>query len=295
MNKQPCEITRENDNHVWLWCHTKHEEFRVNRLLYNDLMTIRRAVKTKKDYAIIIVDGKPGTGKTTLVSQASYIMSDGKVSLDDVCFNKEQLQGKFSHIKRGDIVWVDEAYGVVNRRASRGRENMDILGTLQMARSKGPIIILTLPSLFDLDRQVVLHLAHMVIHVTRKKTFGQRGFFKCYDRDNNIKQLWIRGKDFLSYNIKQAQGFRGNFGSLFALDEKAYDRKKNAALLEMNKKKESENTKAMQMLSIVLGKWSMVSQLTGADISRFTGINRRTITRYIKKFKDKYNETEEQK
>lgn len=282
------EEVHETKSHVWLYCHTKNKPLRVNKKMYENIQTIRRVVRTSNDYCVIVVDGKPGVGKSTLVSQLAYILSNGKVDVPNVHFTEDQIQRAFSNINRGDVLWIDEAFNFINKRTSRGKGNMTILSNLQICRSKGPIIILTLPCVFDLDKQVVLYLTNMLVHVVREREFGKRGGYMAYNSPA-IKQLYIRGREYLNYNIKQASGYFGNYPKLFTLDEEAYELKKHNALIEMNKKQESADTQGRKVGTIAIGTWAKFAQLTGVEISKFTGIPKRTVYDYLKNYKEKYS------
>jgi hypothetical protein len=205
-----------------------NNSFYLHPELKNNLDFTYPKVMSGKYKFIGIVDGRSGYGKTTLVSQFAYYLSKGTLTLDDFCFNKKQALDRIKNSKPGTNVIIDEAFSVANKRTSRGQENMDFLSDLQKMRIKRIFLWIILPSLYDLDKNIILSFTDLFLHVYGKP-FGEKGNFAAYDIEG-IKNLYLYCRQTLDYKKQFARpNFYGNFTSFFPLDPNEYDKKKESS------------------------------------------------------------------
>jgi hypothetical protein len=211
----------------------KDKEFYLDANLKKNYDYIKKQVLGQKDMALILVDGLPGSGKSTVMSQGAYYLSDGKLTLDDCNFIVEDLGKGLKNSEKGGVPSLDEAFEL-NKRLTQTKKNMEMLSLLQRVRFKQIFVFICLPMFYDLDKNIILGLANILIHCYRQD-FGARGQFAVYNREG-IKKLWLYGRQSLTYSERIVRpNFRGRFTKFFAFDEKEYDKKKDYALEQLGK------------------------------------------------------------
>jgi len=250
-------------------------QYYLDRYMLKNLDYVKDKVKHNKDSLIALVDGRPGSGKSTGIWQFLNYLSDGRLTLDNCVFNLKDFKDKIDNAKPFEPIWLDEGFEF-NKRKSRSQDNFDLLGTLQKARAKQLFIFIALPVVYDLDKNVILSLAQMFIHFHRQGDFGKRGFYKVYD-SNGMKRLWLFCSKDMTYNDKKAcPRFFAHTTKAFYFDQEAYEKKKFLAKpIEIPKEtKEQYNRK----------KWDMHQKFqkenpnaTNKDESNFFGVSLSTI------------------
>jgi len=209
----------------------KEEKERVNALPYSLPLKLREildgfkwAIHNKKQSAVIITDGRSGMGKTTISFQSAKYMTPD-FDLTNVHFTPESFIEALTHTKKGDTIIFDEAM-LLSSRAALSQINRMIVIAMSMIRSKNLCIIFNVNSIFDLDRNLALSRADLLLHcygdsLTDKGKF--LAFFKGSDGIDRIKQLYIHGKKYYSYGFPKSN-FHANFPSHFVLNENEYER-----------------------------------------------------------------------
>jgi hypothetical protein len=199
--------------------------------VYKNLSFVKTRVLQYNDLGLMIADGRPSTGKSTCMFQWAWFLSDGKFSLDDVCYSLDEFGKRLDIATKGDVVLLDEGF-CFNKRKTQSEENMRILGMLQKIRSKQCFVIIILPSVYDLDKNLILNLCDVFFHFYRKD-FGLRGQYYVYNR-MELKKLWLKCRQYLNYNKKVARpNLRAKFTKFFVLDEQEYEKKKQASISKM--------------------------------------------------------------
>ena len=209
----------------------KEEKDRVEALPYSLPLKLREildgfkwAIHNKKQSAVIITDGRSGMGKTTISFQSAKYMTPD-FDLTNVHFTPESFIEALTHTKKGDTIIFDEAM-LLSSRAALSQINRMIVIAMSMIRSKNLCIIFNVNSIFDLDRNLALSRADLLLHcygdsLTDKGKF--LAFFKGSDGIDRIKQLYIHGKKYYSYGFPKSN-FHANFPSHFVLNENEYER-----------------------------------------------------------------------
>jgi hypothetical protein len=202
--------------------------FKLPKALRYLLDGFKWAIDKKNQSAVTIVDGRSGMGKTTLSLQMASYMSPN-FSIDDVYFTPEKFLEGLANTKKGDkkVLVFDEAM-LLSSRAALSQINRMIVIAMSMIRSKNIFIIFNVNSIFDIDRNLALSRADLLLHcygdsLTDKGRF--LAFFKGADGMDRIKDLYINGKKFYSYARPKAN-FYSTFSSYFTVDEIEYERRK---------------------------------------------------------------------
>lgn len=232
----------------------QEELLRINNLPYSlpkkftDLLDgFKWANREKNTSAFIVFDGKSGKGKTTLMGQsAAYCDPDWldekkrfmKIHWDPETFlnGKYDEQGNLIKVgikqaKQGDFIGFDEGL-IFSSRNTMSTINRMVVIAMSMMRSKKIIVAVCANSIFDIDRNLALSRADLLVHVYGD-SLTDRGkfltFFQAEDGIDRIKELFLYGKKFYSYSKPQANFF-SRFPVYFIFPEEEYEKLKQEGI-----------------------------------------------------------------
>lgn len=184
--------------------------------------------KNDKD-CILVVDGKEGTGKSTIGLQFCKLI-DPTFNLKKVVFTPEEFKQVIYDAKNGEAIMYDEAFTGFSSRASLSGINRMLISLMMQIRQKNLFIVIVLPTIFLLDKYISLFRTRCLIHVYENK--GRRGFYKVYFERKKRQLIMAKEARTYSYGIKSKK--KGRFYGVFALgdkeEEKKYRTKKLKAL-----------------------------------------------------------------
>lgn len=209
-------------------------DFTMPLLLRDMLKGFKWAIRKKNTSVVMIIDGRSGMGKSTLSFQVGKYCS-GNFNLANVYFNPEQFLEGLRNAEPYSVHIFDEAM-LLSNRSAMSQINRAAIQAMSMIRSKNIIVIFCINSLFDMDRNLVLSRADVLLHVYGD-SLTDRGrfmaFFKGQDGIDKLKLLYFFGKKFYDYS-KPKSNFNTTFSSKFVLDEgeDAYERKKQEGVNE---------------------------------------------------------------
>jgi len=185
----------------------------------------------RKDYdCFLVVTGHERYGKSTLAFQmASYL--DPTFNLDRVVFTAEPFHEAINKADKYQAIVFDEAHGALNSKETMTSLNRKLTQTFTEMGFRNLIVILVLPSFFELGKYAAIHRSNALFDVYR------RGSFAAYD-EKRKKNIYLRGKR--DYKFTQRPNFRGDFGPYLPLDKKAYDEKKKVSTTVTNKLSKKE-------------------------------------------------------
>ena len=177
----------------------------------------QRINKLGKDI-VIILDGMPGSGKST---QAACIASyfDEEFSYDQIHFSPESFEKGLLEGRDYAPEVFDEAGTGLRAKDWQNFMNKRLSIILEMIRYKHKPIIIVIPSVFSLDKDIVLQRANMLLHCFSHKT----NFFYNYYSKGRLKRIIIKG--YRDRNYKHSSPyFRGHGFKVFGhLDYKIYE------------------------------------------------------------------------
>jgi len=199
---------------------------------------VQHKVAHRRSDLFVIVDGPVGSGKSTLSFQ-SALWFDPSFNLDRVVFSVDDFLNAIIKAKPGQAVVFDEAI-IVNSRSALTEFNKKIIIAMTQIRSKGLYIFFNIPSVFDLDRNLVLNRCHLLLHCFQNR-FGDRGKYIVFDHEK-LKYLYLKGKKLYSYAYPKAN-FTGNFTEFFPLNRKKYENKKQEEIAKQAKSKKMNRWK----------------------------------------------------
>lgn len=188
------------------------------------------------------------THNSTLSFQIARYLDPG-FNLSQVVFTVDDFLKTLIRATPGQAVVFDEAI-IVNSRSALTEFNKKVIIAMTQIRSKGLFIIFNIPSVFDLDRNLVLNRCHMLLHCYQE-VFGDRGNFLSFDSDR-LKMLYLKGKKLYSYAYPKSN-FPGRFGAFFPLNREEYERKKQIEISRIAKRPDTmvEKYKIQRNLLII--------------------------------------------
>lgn len=185
-------------------------------------------IKQKDKDCVIAIDGKEGSGKSTLGLQwCKYI--DNSFNLSRVVFTPEEFRTAVYDAKPKQAIMFDEAFTGFSSRAALSGVNRTLISLMMQIRQKNLFIVIILPTVFLLDKYISIFRTRVLVHVYESN--GRRGFFKVYS--SKKKKKLILHKDAKTYSYGFNSKKKGRFYGVFALgeeNEKKYRKKKEDAL-----------------------------------------------------------------
>lgn len=264
--------------------------FKLPSKLTDILDGFKWAIHYKNQSAVAIVDGRSGMGKTTISTQMASYMSPN-FSLDNIHFTPDSFLEALTTMKKGDTIIFDEAM-LLSSRAALSQINRMIVIAMSMIRSKNIFIIFNVNSIFDLDRNLALSRADILLNcygdsLTDKGKF--MAFFKGGDGMDRIKQLYIMGKKYYSYSNPKSN-FNSTFSSYFTVDEVKYEEKKqigvNNFLKGVKKDVLSKDKVSRDKLIQYVYENKEILDLTQEKIAEIAGIGSKTVWNSLSKPKN---------
>lgn len=274
------------------------KSFYIAKALSENLDGFIKGVMTKNTSAVFIIDGRSGQGKTTLACQVGcYINKKVKdyydrkgisnqapeFSLNNLAWTPDTFIEKFENVKKGDIIIFDEAM-IISNRSTMSELNRKVIIMMSMIRSKQVFVIFCVNSIFDLDKNLPLHRADMLLSVyPKEKKFASRGAYMCVPAaGGKLKYLYITGKKYYNYN-KARPAFTNTFSGFFPFDDNEYEERKQEAV---NNYFDKDSTKGKN--SAILSRdlyiryiSDNIPSLRQEEIARIGNISPRTVSRAI--------------
>lgn len=197
-----------------------------NNTLLKLLEVYREAVERHNTSVVIITDGRSGMGKTTLSNQMGIIL-DKNYNLENIYYEPEAFLEGLSNAKAGQFILFDEAM-LISNRATTSAINRMVIQAMSMIRSKRIYVCFCVNSIFDLDRNLAISRADVLLHVYGENLISRgrfAAFFKAKDGFDRLKMLYLLGRKYYNY-AKPKANFIGQFTKNFVVDEQEYERRK---------------------------------------------------------------------
>lgn len=203
------------------------------------------SVRKKDADFVIVVEGEERSGKSVLAQQLAKIL-DPDFSLNNVCFTADEFINAVTKAKKYQCIVFDEAFTGLSSRTSLSEVNHLLVSLMMEMGQKNLFIIIVMPSLFLLDRYVVLHRAKGTFHVYMKK--GRRGYWRFFNK-NAMKYLYLTGKKFYEYKYAEHTSI-GRFRDQYTINEADYRKKKASAFKRKKRLTRADNFKNQRDMMI---------------------------------------------
>lgn len=192
---------------------------------------------------VFCIDGKERSGKSKLADNiAGYIASQMNVnySHDNFHLSPTQFRNGIVNSTKRNIVIYDEAHKGMGSRRSLSEINNILVDLMMEMGQKNLFVILVLPTFFMLDKYAAIHRTNGLFHVYKSKerdpiTKKRRRFWVFFNEKNKI-ELYVKGRQFLNYNVVKWPPFRGTFYDQWIVDKEKYTEKKKESFKQHGKR-----------------------------------------------------------
>lgn len=235
-----------------------------------------------------------GNGKTTIATQmASYLTYqinkqhniNNTFTVDNIVFKTDDLIKKSFELPKHSIILLDEGDDLT----THGMKELAVKlkRYFRKCRQLNQILILILPSFFELPKFYALSRTHALIDVMFFGEF-ERGRFNFYGMKKK-KELYIKGKQFWDYDVVKPDFFGDFFSSycffpnlkenIEAYKQKKYqdmldDSKEQKKLLSLNEVRQQVKIEMFnQFYPYSRGKFTQEELAAAFDVSRRTIIS----------------------
>jgi len=248
---------------------------------------------TKNTSAVIIFDGRSGLGKTTLSSQTACFLHNEvekymgektpEFNLDCLCWTPDDFVNKLQHATKGQIIILDEGM-ILSNRSTMSEMNRMVINMMAMIRSKQIFVILNINSIFDMDKNLSLHRADVLVHLyAEDDRFATRGRYMVIpSAKGRLKNLYIYGKKLYDYS-KASSAFHDKFTSFFPFDNDEYERRKQLAIMNYTSNGKTTGSKVRQSRDYAVKYLSENYDLKVDELAQAFQLNERTIYDILKK------------
>ena len=199
----------------------------IDPIVREELDKVKHKVLTKDQDWQVIVDGEEGVGKSVLAQQIARYLDDD-FNINNITFTSDDFIKaiKDPNTKKGSAIILDEAFSAANSRASMTEVNRSLIGVATEMRQKNLIIIIVLPSFFDLDRYFALWRCRALFHLYFDDHENRR--YIIFPKRQK-KNLYLHGKKGYNYSKPRSPYPPLVFDHVYTVDEDAYRLKKSLA------------------------------------------------------------------
>ena len=154
----------------------------------------------------IVVCGKERRGKSTLAAQLGWFISEGKLTVAQICLTIDQFLTALRISKPGDVIIFDEGGTNLYSREAMSRINRMLTKAFMVSGLKNVCIIICIPSFFSLDTYIRTHRIDLLFYIPK------RGKFKVYSTrrakyisiaGSKLKKMEVTGANLLGWFKKQ--------------------------------------------------------------------------------------------
>lgn len=252
-------------------------EYSMDGYLVTLLTHFKDAVHNHNTSAVFIIDGRSGMGKTTLAIQIATMLYP-TFDLKHVYFTPESFLEGLAAAEQFSVHVFDEAM-ILSNRSTMSQINKMIVQAMSMIRSKNIFIIFNINSVFDLDKNLALSRADLLLHVYGDNLIDRgnfAAFFKSKGQEDRLKQLYLLGKKYYSYSKPKAN-FYGSFTSRFILDKEEYEKAKQIGINEFLKAGSKPSTKKEMVEARLIKYLKEEVGLSPEEIADIGNISRATV------------------
>lgn len=159
--------------------------------------------------AVILIDGKERSGKSTLAFTCAWYLSDMKLTLENICKDTNDCIEKIGNLPDKSVVFVDEGSLSFSSKDAMKSEQRKLMKILDVVGQKNLCIIIVLPSFFELAKAIACRRSRFLLHVYTDQELN-RGRFSYFGETKKRKLYDYGRKNFGSYDSPDAD-FIGRF------------------------------------------------------------------------------------
>jgi len=241
---------------------------------------------------LIIITGNDsvGNGKSTMATQvASYLTwkinklhgANNTFTSENMHFRSIGLEQKTSKAPKLSVHVLDEGDDLTTNWMKQTTQNLKKY--FRKCRQLNQILILILPSFFELPKFFALSRSHCLINVKFQGRFD-RGFFDFYGPKSK-KLLYLKGKKEWNYD-SYSKDFPGHFVSSYCffpnpdIETDKYKQKKYRDMVDTSEEKKIPTERDIKA-NIFSQIYNDLEEISIKRLSKAFGISERTGNRYI--------------
>ncbi len=237
------------------------EDFSIDGYLKQKLDNIKLILSKDWD-AVILVDGIEGSGKSTLSFVCGWYITDGKLTINNICEGTEDAFKKLEQLPKGSTLIIDEGSLMFSSKEVMRKEQRQLIKILQIIRQKCMCLIVVSPSFFDLNKYIAISRSRFLLHVYTDKKLN-RGRF-CYFSEKKKHKLYIFGKKNFNSYAKPRSDFVGTFSNFNPFGDEYLELKRKSLRESFKEDKKTIaprhqgwlNQRDLLLRYIVVNKWS---------------------------------------
>ena len=270
----------------------KQSSFYISSFLAENLDNYIQGVMNKSTSAVFLIDGRSGLGKTTLSFQIGcyinskldkYMKEPPDFKLSNITWTPEDFIERLKIATKGEVIILDESM-ILSNRITMSEVNKMVIIMMSMIRSKQIFVIFNINSIFDMDKNLPLHRADMLIHLyAEDDKFASRGrYIVVPTAKGKLKNLYIHGKKFYDYSCAKP-AFYDRFDAFFPFDENEYEHKKQEAITNyFNQGKVTLSSKVRESRDNAIKHFRLNYNTTIEELATAFKISERTVYEILK-------------
>ena len=184
-------------------------------------------IQSKDWDCCFIIDGVEGSGKSTLGFICSYYLNP-KLTLENIAIDGNDALKKLQSLPDKSLLMIDEGALMFSSKDAMKREQKKLIQVISVIRQKNMILIIVLPSYFELNKYLAVHRSRFLLHVYSTANL-ERGRFAYFGTKKKRGLYELGRKNNYSYTRPRSD-FVGRFRE-FNPFGKAYKDLKRKSLL----------------------------------------------------------------
>ncbi len=257
----------------------KGKPFKIPERLKQKLDNILLIRKKKWDY-LIIVDGKERSGKSTLAQICAYYLTNGNFSINNMSLGSSDVLEKLEKLPDFSVLIMDEGSLTLSAKDWATKGQRQLVKVLNVIGQKSMVLIVVLPSFFDLNKYVAIDRSRFLLHVYTDEVMN-RGRV-AYFGEKRKRMLYILGKKTMNSYAAPQSDFNTTFGEFEPLG-KEYMELKRKSLMEALQTEEGgkirRNNEALKENRVAI--WARMKEnnpnLSKKELAAIMGVSMRTI------------------
>ena len=190
------------------WKEVEKSDFWIDKALLEKLKSIKM-IQEKEWDAVILIDGKERSGKSTIGMICGWYLSNQTLTEDNFAKGLSDIANKISKLPDKSVLIVDEGSMIFSSRDSSVQAQKKLMKILDVVGQKRLVFIICLPCFFDLNKTIAVRRSLFLCHVYPDEKYD-RGQYAFWGEKSKAKLYRYGKKDFDSYQFPKAE-FLGEY------------------------------------------------------------------------------------
>ncbi len=259
--------------------------FKIDEFLKRRLDIIKRLIQNKWD-CLFLIDGMERSGKSTLGITCAWYLSNGKISKRNFAQGCDDAIEKIDKLPDRSVIIIDEGSMLFDSKDALRKELKKLVKVLNVCGQKEMVIIVILPSFFELIPQIACRRSRFLLHVYTDKHYNRGRFLYFSEQKKRI--LYVEGKKKYGSYKYPTSTFRGLFKDFNPFEEE-YLKIKKVALKEAFKDDYSRGVNPVKFKKVILLdvlsrllELKEIKSLKQEQLSKLIGCSLATLKTYLK-------------